>query len=176
MIEFAETKSSIIIFVYDVVQDISKISLISPSELYITDKLRLKLFKNVRQIQNVSKHTKYIEIVLIKDQKCKWYTINGPCREEKKDFMKNKRMEEINRENPVVRYKKEEEDVLDLLYNIYRNGDENTRRAMEKSLIESRGTVLSTNWEDVKQNKVLEQNETTKKNSNTPTNLDKFNK
>ncbi|KAK6089321.1 hypothetical protein P3W45_001729 [Vairimorpha bombi] len=113
MIEFAETKSSVILFVYDEVPNLSKVSLINSSTLYITDKIRIKLYKNIRQIQNVSKHHKYVEIVLVKDQPCKWYT--------------------------------------------------NTKRAMEKSFIESQGTVLSTNWEDVKQGKVHEYDETAEK-------------
>lgn len=151
MIEFAETKSSAIIFVYDEVPDLSKICLLNSFKLYITDKIIIKLYKNVRQIQNVSKHHKYIEIVLVKDEKCKWHSLYGPPNEEKKEEKKIK----IKKEKPEVQY--EEEDIMRLLSKIYQNGDENTKRAMEKSILESQGTVLSTYWEDVKKEKVLEQ-------------------
>jgi len=37
---------------------------------------------------------------------------------------------------------------------IYGNADENTRRAMMKSFVESGGTTLSTNWEEVSKGEV----------------------
>jgi len=40
-------------------------------------------------------------------------------------------------------------DINSLFSKIYSSGDENTRRAMIKSMQESGGTVLSTNWEEV---------------------------
>ncbi|KMZ60185.1 hypothetical protein ZOSMA_5G00470 [Zostera marina] len=57
--------------------------------------------------------------------------------------------------------KEEKEEKLDgdaalnkMFRDIYKDADEDTRRAMSKSFLESNGTVLSTNWSDVGKKKV----------------------
>jgi len=64
----------------------------------------------------------------------------------KKDWGKVEK--QLEQENP------EDEDVNSLFAKIFASGDENTRRAMMKSMQESGGTVLSTNWDEVGKKKV----------------------
>jgi len=54
-------------------------------------------------------------------------------------------------EKKIKKQEEEEpdDDVNSLFAKIYNSGDESTKRAMMKSMQESNGTVLSTNWEEV---------------------------
>jgi suppressor of G2 allele of SKP1 len=49
---------------------------------------------------------------------------------------------------------KDEGTIQNTFQDIFKNADEDQRRAMEKSMYESGGTVLSTNWSEVGKGKV----------------------
>lgn len=145
--EFAETKTSVFLFLYDNSIDTSRISLNNPKSLFITPYKSIDLYKEVTHIQKIKVHTKCVEIILVKKVPSKWYTLSGP-----ENIDEKKQEQKVVEENDIT----QDDDIMKVLSKIYQNGDENTRRAMEKSFIESDGTVLSTNWEDVK-NKKYEQ-------------------
>jgi suppressor of G2 allele of SKP1 len=102
--------------------------------------------------------TQKIEIKLVKDTKgLNWITLDEKSKTEvqkyptsmKKDF--NQINKQIDSE-----LKKEEVDpsgndaMMHLFKEIYANASEETKRAMQKSYATSGGTVLSTNWDEVK--------------------------
>jgi len=68
----------------------------------------------------------------------------------KKDWSKIDR--EIEEDMKTNKDEYQDEEPLNKLFKeIYKNADENTRRAMMKSFQTSGGTVLSTNWDEVKE-------------------------
>jgi len=63
-----------------------------------------------------------------------------------------KRVDWNSVEKSVEEEKPEGEQALNALFQqIYRDGSDEVRKAMMKSFVESGGTTLSTNWDDVKQ-------------------------
>jgi len=101
-----------------------------------------------------------IEIRLRKEAACTWTSLEAkeiepaadskPCyptsSKTKKDWGKVEK--EIEKEIP------DSDDVNNLFSKIFASGTEETQRAMMKSMQESGGTVLSTNWDEVGKKKV----------------------
>lgn len=104
----------------------------------------ISLFAPVEYLTLNSDSNLKTEVSLKKKTSKKWNSIDG-------NVGKVIVHDEIYKEEPEDRDKM---DLMNLFKDLYSKGDENTKRAMNKSLEESAGTVLSTNWESVKQKKV----------------------
>lgn len=114
-----------------------------------------------------------VEIRLSKVEKIHWASlefsiesrvqqkINGPSAESKRPtYPSSKPSKDWDKLEAQVK-KEEKDEKLDgdaalnkFFRDIYKDADEDTRRAMSKSFVESNGTVLSTNWKEVGSKKV----------------------
>lgn len=150
--EFGETNEEIILTFYkqpikgkQPELDNPDIKLKDPRTLIFND-FTINLFKPVNKLVYPYENTRYkLEITLIKEIPERWNSIDG--KESHYDI------------NELVYSKEEEEskepqNMTDLFTRIYQKGDDNTKRAMNKSLEESKGTVLNTNWDQVATEKV----------------------
>lgn len=144
MIEFAESRTKVFLFFYN--ENILKIELVNEKLLKV-DTNYVNLYKEVIKIENIATSKYKTEIVLVKKHPAKWSTLNGPIQSARKNEIEHV-IEDVDIDE------QKESDVLDVLSKIYQNSDDDTKRAMEKSFVESEGKVLSTNWNDVKDRKV----------------------
>lgn len=92
----------------------------------------------------VENSTMKTEVTLKKTVAAKWNCLNGGAEVPKMN-------EEIYREDEA---ESKPNDMMELLKSIYAQGDDDVKRAMNKSMDESQGTVLSTNWKDVGSKKI----------------------
>jgi suppressor of G2 allele of SKP1 len=84
-----------------------------------------------------------IEIILAKVAPINWPRVEA---EESATAVLYEKWQKV----PVPKEEEEKNDGLDhFLQKIYKDASPEARRAMMKSIVESQGTVLSTNWEDV---------------------------
>ncbi|CAI5511708.1 unnamed protein product [Closterium sp. Naga37s-1] len=139
--------------------------------------LQLRLFGKVdpAKSKHVLMSTK-IEVRLAKAEAIHWTALEATRRpavvqpvnvsdetaEKLKHMYPSSRKQHVNWDQLEAEVKAEEKDEkLDgdaalnkLFQDIYAGADEETRRAMNKSFVESKGTVLSTNWKEVGSGKV----------------------
>lgn len=106
--------------------------------IFTSTHLNLELPKKILTHERKDYETK-IEIILTKENPERW-PYNQTENNSKFDIEYEESEEEMNLEK--------------LLYKIYENGNDDLKRAMNKSIFESEGTVLSTSWKDVGSKKV----------------------
>lgn len=70
---------------------------------------------------------------------------SGNTKNKAKDWDSLAKLADLEEDEPTG-----EAALANLFQNLYKNADDDTRRAMMKSYTESNGTALSTNWKDVK--------------------------
>lgn len=147
---FAETHTHVFITFHKAPKDI-KSGVANVLNPYVTLRDCAVLLYNEEEIplyapvvlQNVENSTNKVEVVLEKVTPVKWNCLNGePPRPETRD--------EIYKNDDSSKH----EDMMALLRDIYEKGDDNVKKAMNKSMTESEGTVLSTDWKDVASKKV----------------------
>lgn len=141
---FAETHSQVFLTFYKPPKERNEtpsIELKNPTTLLYKSQ-EISLFAPVK-ISKIEHSAYKTEVILTKETSSKWNSIDGKI------------------EMPVVNeeiYKEEKtgspESLVDLFREIYSNGDDNVKKAMNKSLIESNGTVLNTNWNEVSSKKI----------------------
>jgi len=166
--DFYQTESDFVLNIMAKNVDASTVNVtFQPEQLTVTAKLPdgqdytldEKLFAKIRPDDCGYKVTKTkIEVQMRKDTVLQWPALEAVKLKEvapsypsssknKKDWGKvEKKIEE--------EIKDDENDINSLFAKIYSSGDENTKRAMMKSMQESGGTVLSTNWSEVGAKKI----------------------
>ncbi|AFM98335.1 hypothetical protein EHEL_051260 [Encephalitozoon hellem ATCC 50504] len=146
--DFAETKDSAIIFVYKPSPNDFQIApvLENSRKLRLSEGIAVDLYRDVHPDIKLSESKSRIEIHLRKVEASRWGGINGRSEGRSQDGNKEITVDDSEDE--------ENTSVMDLLRKIYQRSGEDVRRAMEKSFYESEGTVLSTDWERVKSEKI----------------------
>lgn len=108
---------------------------------------RIKLLKKVKYIKEIHFDEYKTEIVLKKEFRERWKCLNSAHRNSYVYEPPKIDLEEIC-------FEKKEHNTLESLFeDIYANGNEEVKRAMNKSFFESNGTVLCTDWKKLSQEK-----------------------
>lgn len=148
--DFSETQDRIFLTFYKPPRDKSlggfvdspRIELQDPRTLvFNSEKISLHAPVRMHGVVNTDYKT---EVSLCKEMPSKWGSIDG--------HVDVPRAREGVYDAPAE--EQSETSLMNLLKGIYAKGDEDVKRAMNKSLEESGGTILSTNWNDVKSKRV----------------------
>lgn len=118
------------------------------------DGKRLLFYKPAIHLETIETKRK-IEVKFRKCEPGRWYSVDGKYlqRLQKQDEIEriNDEIERMNREAEGEENAEERrnKDLMDMLKDLYSNGNDEIRMAMDKSFNESNGTVLSTDWKTV---------------------------
>lgn len=148
---FAETHTEVLLTFYKAPNDVrNRVSEIVDPEirlkdpttlLYNAEEISLHAAVQLVEVKNLAHKT---EVTLRKETPSKWNCLSGGAEALKvRDEIYKDDQEQSN-----------PQDMMEMFKSIYAKGDEDVKKAMNKSLEESAGTVLSTNWKDVSSKKV----------------------
>lgn len=152
---FAETKETVIITIFKPPKAKKNVEVKDPvialkdEKTLVIDGEEIKLYApvvNKNLINDITSTTIKIEIILYKLEKKMWYSLDGG-----QHSYNCKSLQYVDNEL-------EDKSIMGLLSQIYQSGDDDTKRAMNKSLEESSGTVLNINWADVCSRKIQPEN------------------
>ncbi|TBU09501.1 SGS domain-containing protein [Hamiltosporidium magnivora] len=151
MFDWHENKQTITIVIYSTQCDIKNIKpFIDGKKLVINKEISIQLYKDVSDKVFIKEYDNKVEIILTKCVEERWDTllpINGNRNEDFRIKSENVDLQEISDD-------KEDQTALSFFQKIYEKSSDDVKRAMRKSFLESEGTVLSTNWDDVGNKKV----------------------
>lgn len=105
------------------------------------------LYAPVSSLEIVSASNAKVEVLLHKETPGKWHSINSS-----RDHSHRRR--DIPAEEIEQEAEDKPEGLMKLLTRIYANGNDDVKKAMNKSIEESGGTVLSTDWDAVNKKRV----------------------
>lgn len=140
--DFIETNETVILTFYIAPNEKEIITPELVDSKLLLYKTKIELFEPV-SLLDIKKSKYKIEVFLKKKNPILWHSITGEKKVSiiKSDICYNDVSEKTT-------------DMYDVLSDIYVKGDDDVKKAMKKSMIESNGTVLSTNWKEVSKKKV----------------------
>lgn len=138
--DYYETKQTMVVVIYT--KDEIKVELNNKNlKIIITDEEKLINLYDFVDSYSVTDYPHKHEIILKKIKEENW-----GCLEQKKEFKPKEY-------NIQVSDDEDKDSIMNFLQKVYANADDDTKRAMNKSFIESKGKVLNTKWDDVSKNK-----------------------